>query len=78
MNSAWIQNQSTYAPGVSEIKIRGTPWLASGTTTMMARELLLCLLEALDQEGWSVYASIDQKTRSSNNSNEMDTVSLSA
>ncbi|KAF2183959.1 hypothetical protein K469DRAFT_710339 [Zopfia rhizophila CBS 207.26] len=47
--------------GVWEIKLAGSPWWAEGTETMRVRELLLTLLSVLEGEGWTVYASVDQK-----------------
>lgn len=47
--------------GVHEIKLDGSPWFCNGTKTMKVRELLLTFLEVLESEGWSVYASVDQK-----------------
>jgi hypothetical protein len=60
-------------PGVYEIKCYGSPWLASGEETMRAREMLLILMEELEEEGWTVYASIDQES-SGGNYGETDTV----
>ena len=48
--------------GAYEIKINGNPWNASGSETMRARRIVLKLLEGLDYNGWTVYASIEQKT----------------
>ena len=45
-----------------EFKISGYPWDASGSTTVEAGKLVLRLLEGLDMNGWTVYASIGQKT----------------
>jgi hypothetical protein len=64
-----------YLPGVHEIKLHGAPWFASGEETMRARDLLLTLMETLEEEGWTVYASIDQDHDGSGNG-ETDTVSL--
>jgi hypothetical protein len=41
---------------------------------MAARQLLLTLLEVLETEGWTVYASVDQKN-GSDKQTETDTVS---
>ncbi|CAO2648393.1 Nn.00g076600.m01.CDS01 [Neocucurbitaria sp. VM-36] len=60
----WIQAQEEYAPGVWEMKLQGYPWATGGTVVMRVRELLLTLMETLEGEGWSVYASIDQKASS--------------
>jgi len=48
-------------PGVYEFKLLGSPWKASGEKTMDTRRLLLLLLEVLEEYGFTVYASIDQK-----------------
>ena len=68
-----VQAKSMYMPGVPEIKLYGTPWLANGESTMLARDILLVLIEVLEEEGWTVYASIDQKTTAGDYS-ETDTV----
>jgi len=60
--------------GVYELKIRGTPWYVSGDDTMRAKEILLCLVETLEQTGWTVYASIGQNGHA--NGMGTDTVSL--
>jgi hypothetical protein len=51
-------------------------WRANGEDTMRVRELLLILLEVLECEGWTVYASVDQKN-GGENFTETDTVSIS-
>lgn len=63
LGPAWIERQQEYAKGVWEFKLEGYPWLANGKDTMRVRELLLTLVETLEEEGWSVYASIDQKSK---------------
>ncbi|KAK9433308.1 hypothetical protein V1505DRAFT_156070 [Lipomyces doorenjongii] len=45
---------------VFEIKFRGYPWRAAGTETVQTRLILLTLLECLEQQGFSLYAAIDQ------------------
>ncbi|KAK9352351.1 hypothetical protein V1523DRAFT_427187 [Lipomyces doorenjongii] len=45
---------------VFEIKFRGSPWRADGTETVQTRLILLTLLECLEQQGFSLYAGIDQ------------------
>ncbi|KAF2262908.1 hypothetical protein CC78DRAFT_294841 [Lojkania enalia] len=69
-----LQSRGQHSPGVYEFKIYGRPWWADGTDTMIVRGMLLSLLEALEEEGWTVYASIDQKN-SGENYTETDTVS---
>ncbi|KAK9375221.1 uncharacterized protein V1513DRAFT_431098 [Lipomyces chichibuensis] len=60
---------------VFEIKFRGYPWQADGTETVQTRLMLLTLLECLEQQGFSLYASIDQDSGSeSSNSSEADTL----
>ena len=49
-----------------EFKIYGNPWYASGEETMSTRLLVLRLLETLERQGWSLYASIDQNQGSEN------------
>lgn len=61
------------ASGAWEFKLNGYPWNASGEETMRTRMLLLRMLECLENSGWSLYASIDQNTGSSENSSETDT-----
>jgi hypothetical protein len=61
LGKEWIDKQVEYAPGVQEFKLNGYPWQATGKDTMRVRELLMVLVETLEEEGWSVYASIDQK-----------------
>ena len=40
---------------------------------MRVRELLIALVEMLEEEGWSVYASIDQKSSGGQGVSETDT-----
>ena len=49
-----------------EFKILGNPWLASGEETMEVRILILGMLETLERDGWSLYASVDQCISSQN------------
>lgn len=60
-------------PGVFDFKLRGVPWRATGEDTMVARALLLKLLEGLEGDGWTVYASIDQKATVRDDISETDT-----
>ena len=62
-------NPHEKVPGCYEIKLRGNPWRASGGETMYARLLLLQLLQTLEQHGWTVYASVDQKYQSGGSNN---------
>jgi len=43
-----------------EFKIQGAPWMASGEERMVARLLLLKMVETLERYGWRLYASVDQ------------------
>jgi len=70
-----VQGTSTSGPEVHEIKCRGYPWYASGEDTIKVREMVLILMEVLEEEGWTVYASIDQQSNGGDLS-ETDTVSL--
>ncbi|KAK9482219.1 hypothetical protein V1527DRAFT_34259 [Lipomyces starkeyi] len=54
-----VQNYQ-FKGSVFEIKFRGNPWRAYGTDTVQTRLILLTLLECLEQQGFSLYASIDQ------------------
>ncbi|KAF2648587.1 hypothetical protein K491DRAFT_612495 [Lophiostoma macrostomum CBS 122681] len=56
-----VQDHRAHSRGVYEVKLRGTPWMASGTETMEARQLLLIMMGVLEEHGWTVYASVDQK-----------------
>jgi hypothetical protein len=60
-------------PGVDTVKVNCSFYNAHGIDTMRVRELQLVLLETLEEEGWTVYASIDPKNGSDSNS-ETDTV----
>jgi len=55
-----------------EFKLLGYPWAASGEETMETRILVLRMLETLERDGWSLYASVDQ-SNSSQNSSSADT-----
>jgi hypothetical protein len=73
----WVKSHSERSPGVNEIKFHGFPWSASGKDTMRTRELLLALLETLEEHGWTVYASIDQRGDiNGSTQSETDTVRL--
>ncbi|KAJ4987502.1 hypothetical protein SVAN01_06959 [Stagonosporopsis vannaccii] len=60
LGQEWVSKVSQYAPGIQEIKFHGYPWSAGGKETMRTRELLLTMLATLEEDGWTVYASIDQ------------------
>ncbi|CAN9371631.1 unnamed protein product [Alternaria alternata] len=69
----WISASEQHSPGIWEFKLKGYPWQASGEETMRVRELLIALVEMLEEEGWSVYASIDQKSSGGQGVSETDT-----
>lgn len=75
LGNEWVSKVSTYAPGIAEIKFHGYPWSTGGKETMRVREMLLTLLSTLEEEGWTVYASIDQSASGNSNQSETDTVS---
>ncbi|WFD19832.1 hypothetical protein MCAP1_002072 [Malassezia caprae] len=50
-----------HSPGVAELRCVGTPWYAHGKATMMSRQIALQMVMTLEQHGFTVYASIDQK-----------------
>ena len=72
LERGWVRSQEWYARDVWDVKLMGSPWLATGTETMLVREMVLVLVEMLEEEGWSVYASIDQKS-TGNGRSETDT-----
>ncbi|KAF2250654.1 hypothetical protein BU26DRAFT_603220 [Trematosphaeria pertusa] len=61
LGPSWVQARSVHKSVADELKLHGSPWFANGIETMRVRELLLVLLESLEDEGWTVFASIDQK-----------------
>ena len=69
-----MQSHFLLTNNVYEVKLRGTPWRAEGTETMAVRRLLLIMLEVLEEHGWTVYASTDQKNGGEKHT-ETDTVS---
>ncbi|KAF3000845.1 hypothetical protein E8E13_007084 [Curvularia kusanoi] len=73
LGQQWVSKVSQYAPGIQEIKFHGYPWAVSGKATMSVRELLLTMLAMLEEEGWTVYASIDQDAGGGENSSGTDT-----
>lgn len=46
---------------------------SSGSNSMQARILLLKLLECMEEHGWTVYGSIDQKATTNEHRGETDT-----
>lgn len=51
-----------------EFKLRGYPWMPTGEATMSMRLLILRMLELLEMNGWSIYASVDQSNAAANSS----------
>jgi hypothetical protein len=77
LGQEWVNRVGEYAPGIQEIKFHGYPWSASGKETMRVRGLFLVMLATLEEEGWTVYASVDQSMAGgSDNTSETDTVSF--
>lgn len=58
---SWTQARRPYL-GADEVKLLGAPFMASGSETMEARKVVIALAGALEQCGFSIYASIDQKS----------------
>lgn len=54
----WVKAEKELDPGVWKIKLNGNPWWPSGEAAMGTKVLLLTLVETLEQEGWRVYASV--------------------
>ncbi|KAJ3169215.1 hypothetical protein HDU88_001012 [Geranomyces variabilis] len=52
--------------GFPQIKLRGYPWHATGGDTVLARQFLLEVIDALLRIGWTMYASCDISTGTSN------------
>jgi hypothetical protein len=57
---------------VFEIKFRRYPWWPNGTDTVQTRGMLLTLLECLEQQGFGLYASIDQTNQSAGDSDRRE------
>lgn len=62
-----------YSPGVTEIALNSSYWFAEGTYTMLARQLLVQMVMTLEEHGFTVYASVDQKNTYQDNRSETDT-----
>ena len=62
-----------YSPGVTEIALNSSYWYAEGSDTMLARQLILQLVLTLEQHGFTVYASVDQKNTYQEHRSETDT-----
>ncbi|KAJ4403013.1 hypothetical protein N0V91_006759 [Didymella pomorum] len=70
----WVSKVTEYSAGIQEIKFHGYRWATGGKETMRVRELLLTMLGVLEEEGWTVYASIDQNASGGDqNTSETDT-----
>lgn len=60
----YLQSQQEHGPdGCYEFKLQGYPWASMGGETMRMRGMLLQLMNILNQHGWTVYGSIDQKAQ---------------
>ena len=75
MVSPWTQKVvGETDPQCFDIKLNGYPWFAEGEAAMSARRLILVLIKGLEQQGFRIYTSIDQKIGDSEaNRGEMDT-----
>jgi hypothetical protein len=62
MLGALLQKEGWKEQGAYEFKLRGYPWFATGGEAVVARVLLLSMLEILEAHGFSLYASFDQNT----------------
>jgi hypothetical protein len=54
-----VQRSQDYK-GSLEIKLSGSPWWPSGEETVTTRIIAITLLEVLEKQGYSLYATIDQ------------------
>jgi hypothetical protein len=61
--------------GSYELKLHGYPWRPESDETMKGRMLLLKLLDGLEEDGWTVYASFNQKATLDNDTSETNTLS---
>ena len=61
--------------GSYELKLHGYPWRPESGETMKGMMLLLKLLDGLGKNGWTVYASLDQKVTLDNDTSETDALS---
>lgn len=70
-----IQSHAAHSKvaSVYDIKIKGYPWAATGGETVRARMMILKMLETLERHGFTVYASIDQKTGAGGDSHQTET-----
>ncbi|KAF2005166.1 hypothetical protein P154DRAFT_518704 [Amniculicola lignicola CBS 123094] len=59
-------------PGCYEIRLLGLGWSMMAGEMMKRRGVVLDLMECFEEEGWSVYASVDQKV-GTENSGDTDT-----
>jgi hypothetical protein len=57
-----LQREEWKEQGVNawQFKLHGYPWRPTGEETMQTRILVIRMLETLEREGWSLYASVDQ------------------
>jgi hypothetical protein len=57
-----VQSHQPYSvSGVHEVKLNGYPFAAAGGATMVSRNVALNLFQVFEQNGFTLYASIDQK-----------------
>ena len=66
-------NPHKKVPGCHQLELKGRPWRAYGEGSIHARILLLQFLTTLEQHGWTIYASIDQKLQRGNDNPSGDT-----
>lgn len=72
-----IEKSEQILPGVHEYKVKDNVWFTtSNETKNLGRRIVLALLEGLENYGWTVYAPVIQKVGSTNESNELDVVSI--
>ncbi|KAF2878519.1 hypothetical protein BDV95DRAFT_624938 [Massariosphaeria phaeospora] len=69
-NGYKVEKHGEEAPGIYELNLNGNPWVGEGKDTVRVRELVLTLIETLDSEGWTVYASMSQKTAANGTDND--------
>ncbi|KAL0953144.1 hypothetical protein HGRIS_004412 [Hohenbuehelia grisea] len=72
-----LQSDGWREEGAYEFKCKGYPWMAHGSEAVSTRILLLRMLEILEHNNYSLYASIDQNTgpagKSKRSGSETDT-----
>lgn len=74
MVSPWIQRVDGETESQCyDVKMNGYPWGATGSETMEARRLMLALIKGLEQQGSTIYASINQKMHNSSEASRGET-----